>query len=442
MQQPKRKNPSTELSTETRELIARLVEPLHKRGISRQVFRDCLAEADVLVSKASLNRWVYDYTQLGSVFTPEKLTGAASLLDVEQQEIAAGWVLTENDEHRTVSVESFRHFCNESLGVSTSNSSARNYLTNLGFSSKVAQTKTNGYSIDVDALVKMMCEWVDERRSDGDLDGLVASIDFTFTGHRTDRVSTYAPIGGAQPKSNRAIAQHTNCIVTCVWSDGQNRTPPVLFTYNGKFRFNRGRRQVWQDAQRHLEDCLERFDIDRERVIYVGAEKKETRLYVPESRALLRRFFELYQVLEGAVIFSDNGRSTKGVLIDLGFARHIFYPAPVHQYLSPNDNRLHGTAKKIWRTKQVNFKDDIESSLLLLSCLDSDIEAHSAHWFNQNMMNLTEESAQEIVSGRGGIGGRVDTERRRAYRIFADQDVGEDPYEEPENLRDDLNGKA
>ena len=53
----KRKNPSTELSTDTRELIARLVEPLNKRGVSRLMFCDCLAEADAVVPKASLDRW-------------------------------------------------------------------------------------------------------------------------------------------------------------------------------------------------------------------------------------------------------------------------------------------------------------------------------------------------------------------------------------------------
>ena len=128
---------------------------------------------------------------------------------------------------------------------------------------------------------------------------------------------------------------------------------------------------------------------------------------------------------EGAIVFTDNGRSTKGVLTDLGFAKHVFYPAPVHQYLSPNDNRLHGTAKRNWRTSQLDFKDDVESSLRPLRQLDSDIESHSEFWFNQNIMGLMEKSARAIISGRGGKGGHVDAERRRAYRIFAGEDAGE-----------------
>ena len=64
------KNPSANLSPDTRELIARLAGPLHKRGISRQVFRECLTEADAPVPKASLDRWVHFYAQTGRVFTP------------------------------------------------------------------------------------------------------------------------------------------------------------------------------------------------------------------------------------------------------------------------------------------------------------------------------------------------------------------------------------
>lgn len=135
------------MSTDQRELIARLVGPLEVRGISRSVFRDVLADAEITV------------------------------------------------------------------------------------------------------LTKMMFEWKSERQRTGDLKGLLASIDLTFTGHHTDRRVTYAPAGGAQPKSGAAIAQFTNCIVTVVWSDGVNRTPPVLFTFNGKFRLDRVGRKAWaQDS--------------------------------------------------------------------------------------------------------------------------------------------------------------------------------------------------
>ena len=63
----KSKSPSTELSTAQRELIARLVGPLEVRGISRSVFCDVLADAEITVPKSSLDRWVRAHTAAGKL---------------------------------------------------------------------------------------------------------------------------------------------------------------------------------------------------------------------------------------------------------------------------------------------------------------------------------------------------------------------------------------
>jgi hypothetical protein len=227
----KRKYLSTEASTDVREFIARLAEPLRKRGVDRKSYRDALAEAGVTVPKSSLDRWVAHLDDNNSVYAAIKASGAAPLLDEVEREVAAGWVLVQFDEHKVVSVASFQRFCKASFNVDMSHGSAIKYLHDAGFSSKLTQSKTAGYCLVVGALAKIMFEWAEVRRRAGELDGLLASVDFTYTGHRTDRRTSYAPSGGSQPKTGNAIAQHTNCIVTVVWSDGVNRTPPVLFTY-------------------------------------------------------------------------------------------------------------------------------------------------------------------------------------------------------------------
>jgi transposase len=423
----KRRYASTTLSTAQRELIARLVGPLEARGISRSVFREMLAEAEIIVPKSSLDRWVHAKVATGSIFKTEKASGAAPLLDAEQCEIAAGWVLSQNDSNQVVSLASFSRFCASAFGVELARTTAHDYLHALGFSSKVSQVKTSGYTIDVDALAKMMSGWKSERQRAGDLKGLAASVDFTFTGHRTDRRVSYAPAGGAQPKSRTAVPQFTNCIVTVVWSDGVNRTPPVLFTFNGRFRFDRDGRKAWIQERNRLVDALGRFGITAKRVVYIGTEKNETRLYASESAELLRRFFALYKLPPKVVVFSDNGKAffPGGVsaLESLGFERHVSYPAPVHQYLSPNDNRLHGTAKARWRNSGVDFKDDVESSLLLLHYLDADLAAHGATWFKRNILALTADSARELIRGRSGYRAHVDSDRLDAYRLFSGLDA-------------------
>lgn len=425
----KQKYPSTGLSTAQRELIARLVGPLEERGISRSVFRGILAGVGIMVPRSSLDRWVRAHGATGRIFAAEKASGAAPLLNDEQCEIAAGWVLSQNDANQVVSLASFAKFCASAFGVELAQTTAHGYLHALGFSSKVSQVKTSGFTVDVDALAKMMFEWKSERQRTGDLQGLLASVDFTFTGHRTDRRVTYAPAGGAQPKSNAAVPQFTNCIVTVIWSDGVNRTPPVLFTFNGKFRLDRVGRKAWIQEKNKLVNALECFNINAKRIIYVGAEKRETRIYASESAEFLRRFFTLYQIPPEVVVFSDNGKSffPGGVsaLESLGFVKHVSYPAPVHQHLSPNDNRLHGTAKARWRNSGVDFKDDVESSLLLLNYLDVDIAVHGAKWFKRNILDLTAKSARELIRGRFGKRAQVDYDRLDAYHIFAGLGVGE-----------------
>jgi hypothetical protein len=111
----KRRYPSTELPTAQRELIARLVGPLEARGLSRSVFRDVLADLEIMVPKSSLDRWVHAHSSTGSIFTAEKASGAAPLLDNEQCEIAAGWVLSQNDSNQVVSLASFSKFCESAL---------------------------------------------------------------------------------------------------------------------------------------------------------------------------------------------------------------------------------------------------------------------------------------------------------------------------------------
>ena len=158
-----------------------------------------------------------------------------------------------------------------------------------------------------------------------------------------------------------------------------------------------------------------------------------TRIYTSESTGLLRRFFAVYRIPPGVVVFSENGTSffPGGVsaLEALGFGKHVSYPPPVHQHLSPNDNRLHGTAKSSWRNSGVDFKDDVESSLLLLNHLDADLSVHGATWFKRNILDLTAASARELIHGRSGSRAQVDYDRLYAYHIFAGLDAMDGPEE-------------
>ena len=75
----------------------------------------------------------------------------------------------------------------------------------------------------------------------------------------------------------------------------------------------------------------------------------------------------------------------------------------------------------------MDFKDDVESSLMLMNYLDIDIRKHAKTWFQRNILDLTAESAIEQIRGRSGQKWQVDYDRLCAYRIFA----GLEPKAEP-----------
>ena len=102
---------------------------------------------------------------------------------------------------------------------------------------------------------------------------MVCSVDFTYTSHRKQRVHGYSRTGVTAPDVSDPIPLFTNCIVTCVWADGDNRTPSVLFTYNQLFRLDRHPTARRTAAMNRLQEVLTEFAVDGRRVVYAGESK-------------------------------------------------------------------------------------------------------------------------------------------------------------------------
>ena len=84
-----------------------------------------------------------------------------------------------------------------------------------------------------------------------------------------------------------------------------------------------------------------------------------------------------------AIIHSKDG-NRESPLTSAGFNTLKQYPAAVHQFLSPNDNRYHGVAKQKWRNSGVDRENDVESSIRLLHDLDDSMEC-VPQWFDDNL---------------------------------------------------------
>ena len=88
----------------------------------------------------------------------------------------------------------------------------------------------------------------------------------------------------------------------------------------------------------------------------------------------------------------------------------------MHQYLSPNDNRLHGTAKRSWRTSHIDFTDDIRSTILLLHLLDHHLVQYGLTWFQRNMSKLKEADVSALIGGKPKRS-NLSAERLEAYYL-------------------------
>jgi len=182
-------------------------------------------------------------------------------------------------------------------------------------------------------------------------------------------------------------------------------------------------------------------------VVYVGKPKKQSQTYVSESAQLVRNFFQIYEVDRDIAILHDGGNSFKekseSIFEILLFKKHITYPAVVHQYLSPNDNRLHGTAKQKWRNLDLDMKDDQKASICLLSLLD-EANTHVQSYFQTNMQ--LDQKVKSLAKVHEIIGTPVKTKIKffkaclNEFRIFQGQDARGHVPSLPPRLASGLDG--
>lgn len=105
--------------------------------------------------------------------------------------------------------------------------------------------------------------------------------------------------------------------------------------------------------EKRLLSLLETYKISKSRIVVINDNPNGNKQYVSESPELNKLFFGAYKINKNIILYSDNSNAfsdgSNDILKKLGFNFHQYYPAPAHQFLSPNDNGLHGVAKGIWR---------------------------------------------------------------------------------------------
>ena len=223
---------------ETKTAIAALYITQHALGIKRNIFVSHWAASGFFFSERQLDRWVAAYKSCGTAISTTKLTGPEVKLSRGQRDICAGYVLHCIDTGKIVHLETYCSFVADQFAIIIHPMTASNYLNEDGFSYRVIHKKTSGFTVDIEKIRKAFWKWRQSQNFDMPLEHL-GSMDFTYTGHRTERASGFGVRGGAQPMQSSSISKYTNCIITLIWAHGINKTASMLFTYNPAFRTDR-----------------------------------------------------------------------------------------------------------------------------------------------------------------------------------------------------------
>lgn len=156
----------------------------------------------------------------------------------------------------------------------------------------------------------------------------------------------------------------------------------MIFTYNTLFKDEAAWKESATDGRRiritpkkrgnidKFEKIRKEYSIASTQVVVLKRKKRTT--YCRESADILRKFFAIYKekLPKECVIFRDASDAYKGFcdeMVNAGVVSDwIEYEPSVHEFLSPNDNPLHGIAKKRWIKRGPRGKDDVLSSMKLL----------------------------------------------------------------------------
>jgi transposase len=328
-----------------------------------------------------------------------KSVGRKQILNEEEMDKVHMWILDKNENHIPIERKDVKKYIHNTFGLEVTDRTAGNIVHRLELSRKTCQMKTAGFKYSNAELREMYWNFILEmkaKRKFGIPLSQICSIDITHTTRPAGKVTTISSIGGGKQKCASKVVLYTNSIVTFIWADRVNRTPCMLFTYDPKFNPEQKKTSRGKLIKTELDTALDKYGVSRHCVVYKSNKKN----YCGEAAELYEYFLDYYEIDKNVLILHDGGNAFKrgktSIFDAKGFTNHLTYPAAVHQYLSPNDNKLHGVKAK-WKKKYWELGDSISPSLYLMQLIDCDNTKHSYRYFQNNLIKVSKASLDGII---------------------------------------------
>jgi transposase len=123
---------------------------------------DRLSKLPGAASKRTIWNWIKAEEVSTDIAQAKKKRGPECKLSVEEKHILAGKVLSRLSHHKTVDLIFIRLWIEESFGVKVCDSTASDYMHELGFSSKIAHSSIIQSK---EADMKEMIKWLEDTRT-------------------------------------------------------------------------------------------------------------------------------------------------------------------------------------------------------------------------------------------------------------------------------------
>ena len=369
----------------SRDVVSRLAEAFIARGNTAADFSLLCSEAGFSVPAPTLSRWRANLDEHGTALPGGSDRGRPRTLTDEQDRVWIGYILFRNANNLRVSLLDVQRYICDSFDVEVKATTVHSWLMEQGFSSKKMKRKSGGYKLDRSEMTTMAFEWI-KKHWRMLKKGEVWCIDCTFLGHRLDTFYSYAPAGSPQPLLMENISRFTNIGIGAISSLGRCYGP-FVFTYNQKARRDRPLTNKRQREVEELDNLFSEYLVSSNELVYCGKDRGETRTYVAADAEIVRRFMDQIDIEKGQVWLSDCGKeffTKEGSNLEKYGVIHLGFEPAVHQYLSTCDNTWFGAAKKRWRSRGLDYGDDIRASVAFLADLEA--TRHGAmSWFNRNL---------------------------------------------------------
>lgn len=337
----------------------------------------------------------------GSALLEKKKVGGKPSLDESQKQKITEWVLEKNSKNEDFGLKHVQKFIFDTWGIHVVIQTCSNIMHELRFTQKTCQTKTPGHILTDKELgeqyMAFIAEMKDKHKFFTEPEN-IRSIDVTYTKRPTEKTQTWSPEGSGKMKSSKKVKLYTDAIVTMISADGMNHTPCILYTHNPKMAPTQKSTKRGREIRDAFDQDLKRFEITEDRIVYMQDKKN----YCPETPDVYESFLKRYNVPCDMLILHDGGKAFKRKKVSifdlLGYHNHVEYPSDVHQYMSPNDNKLHG-CKARWSVEYAQLKDGVATSLRLMQLIDLDTTKNARKYFQNNLLSVKKSNLERVMRG-------------------------------------------